>query len=201
MIEFIVGLTMAISVITTPFVSQIGPGADQRKYDCGGAAAAMVIEGTTGIQVSVDDLMGDLGDVYVTYNGMQSLVEPYGIVLDSQWFNSPDVLRKYVQLQAPVLVVVVYKHLNLYARKGSWHWIWIIDADEHGFYYHDSWAGPNQYVDDQTLFRAMDETDISRIGITVKEIDRAKVSGFYQRTAVYSSSHSMLELKLRAIEW
>lgn len=213
MIEFLVGLVLSLTVLTTPYVSQRGPGADQRKYDCGGAVAAMVIEGATGIQVSVDDLMGNLADVYVTYNGMQSLVEPYGIVLGSQWFNTPDVLREYVQLQGPVLVVVVYKHLNLYAREGSWHWLWVIDADEQGFFYHDSWVGPNQYAQDNVLFAGMDATDITRIGVFIEEVRRDIYKTREHRDPVVwiqSSNaritndlpgHSALELKLHAIEW
>ena len=169
MIDMFVGILMIIQVVTTPYVSQRGPGADMRQYDCGGAAAAMVIGGATGIEVSVDELMGDKGDVYTTYTGIQNMVAPYGVELDAQWFNTPDTLRHYVQGQGPVLMVVVYSHLNPYARAGAWHWVWVIDADNDGFHYHDPWLGPSVYASDSALFAGLDATDVGRVGIVIKE--------------------------------
>jgi ABC-type bacteriocin/lantibiotic exporter with double-glycine peptidase domain len=174
MIDFLVSLLLTFMLTWHPYVSQEGNGADQRANDCGGAVISMLVQSVTSEYVPVDQIMGSIPDRYTTVDDLKDMAEPYGIELDTKWFNDPVTLREYLQEQGTVILVVRYYDIRpelryLYIH----HWIWLIGVEGDEFVYHDPLAGAFQTASAEDLFKSMDNSYLSRSGVVVTNLKEA----------------------------
>jgi len=168
-------MLLILFILTVPFVSQEGAGANLHKYDCGAAVAAMLIQYVTGTEVTVNSLVEGLEDTYQTSWSIEHMVNSYDIELQELWFHTPDVLRSHLE-QGPVMFLVGYQVLQSYESKDAQHWILIVGYDNEDIIYHDPEVGPNQRIHEDLFFAALDRTELLRTGFVIKEFTHEKAT-------------------------
>ncbi len=71
-----------VTLLTLPYISQLGPGADSRHNDCGAAAAAMTLAAYTGTIITPDDFYDKFnitGDPYLTIDHIRNALGSEGV--------------------------------------------------------------------------------------------------------------------------
>lgn len=104
-----------VSLLTVPYISQLGPGADSRHNDCGAAAVAMVLAAYTGTIITPDafyDKFNISGDPYLTTDHLRDALGGEGISTEFRSNLSLNDLFNYLALGTPLIVPTKYSVLH-----------------------------------------------------------------------------------------
>lgn len=130
------------SILTVPYIGQVGEGASAHGNDCGAASAAMIIKNLLGIVPTVDSLYDEvrpIGDSYLSVGDLMNLLSKRGIRCD--WDANYQTKDLYWTLTdgIPVIALIRYGALSSIRPNkftGS-HFIVIIGMDLDTVYIHD----------------------------------------------------------------
>jgi len=139
---------VAVATLPVPYVSQVGPGADQHHNDCGAAAGAMLVEAYTGNAISPDEFYrktGMSGDKYLSAYQIMTVMKSLGV--DSTWYKDLTQADLYGFLirQRPVIALISYATLRMAVKTESTfsgpHFAPVVGMDISSVYIHDPlWA-------------------------------------------------------------
>lgn len=100
-----------VSLLNTPYISQLGPGADSRHNDCGAAAAAMVLAMYTGKFITPDEFYEKFnisGDPYLTVDHVRNALNSKEVRTDLKNDLSLNDLFDFINSGIPVIVPTKY---------------------------------------------------------------------------------------------
>jgi predicted double-glycine peptidase len=103
-----------VSLLTTPYISQLGPGADSRHNDCGAAAAAMVLAAYTGTFITPDTFYKKFnisGDPYLTVDHVREALKSEGITTEFRSGLTLNDLFEYLKSEIPIIIPTKYSVL------------------------------------------------------------------------------------------
>jgi uncharacterized protein YvpB len=103
-----------VSLINTPYISQLGPGADSRHNDCGAAAVAMILAAYTGTFITPDtfyDKFNISGDPYLTVEHVRDALGSEGIGTEFKSDLELKDLFGYLNSGMPIIIPTKYSVL------------------------------------------------------------------------------------------
>lgn len=172
-----------VSLLTTPYISQLGPGADSRHNDSGAAAAAMILAAYTGEFITPDtfyDIFNISGDPYLTVDHVRDALGSEGIVTEYKNDQTRDDLFNFLNLDTPVIVPINYSVLHdagLTEKPFSGpHFSIVVGMDHKHVYVHDPFftdpdeGNAHPYPIDTFLKAWTDTTHISGFNIPQRSI-------------------------------
>ena len=104
-----------VSLLHTPYISQLGPGANSRNNDSGAAAAAMILAAYTGEFITPDafyDMLNISSDPYLTINHVRDALGSQGVVTELKDGRTREDLFGYLNSDTPVIVPINYDVLH-----------------------------------------------------------------------------------------
>ena len=104
-----------VSLLTVPYTSQLGPGADSHHNDCGAAAAAMILAAYTGTFITPNGFYEKFdisGDPYLTVDHLRNALASEGLPTDLKSDLEMRSLFEFLQAGKPVIVPINYKVLH-----------------------------------------------------------------------------------------
>lgn len=104
-----------VTLLTAPYISQLGPGADSRRNDCGAAAAAMVLAAYTGTIITPDEFYTRFnipGDPYLSINQLRNALGSEGVLTELKAGLSLKDLFGYLLAGKPSIVLIKYSILR-----------------------------------------------------------------------------------------
>lgn len=100
--------------LSIPHMPQFGSEADARSNDCGAAAVAMVVNGQTNKQPSVDNVATKYQNPpnsYMNFTQLDTALNGYGMDGIHKWSYFPEQINNDIQDQIPVIALVWYQSL------------------------------------------------------------------------------------------
>ena len=178
-----------VSLLYTPYISQLGPGANSRNNDSGAAAAAMVLAAYTGEFITPDefyDMFNISGDPYLTVNHVRDALGSQGVVTELKDGQTRDELFGYLNSDIPVIVPINYKVLydaGLTEKSFAGpHFVVVVGMDTKHIYVHDPlYTDPDEgnahpYLLDTFLKAWTDTTLISGYSIPQRSVIISKTT-------------------------
>lgn len=104
-----------VTLLSVPYVSQLGPGADSRRNDCGAAAAVMLLSAYTGKTLTLDafyDKFNIPGDPYLSINQVRDALGSEGILTELKAGLTLRDLFGYLLAGRPSIVLIKYSILR-----------------------------------------------------------------------------------------
>jgi len=104
-----------VSLLATPYISQLGPGADSRQNDCGAAAAAMILAEYTGTFITPDafyEQFNITGDPYLTINHVRDALGSEGVITELKDNLMIKELFDYLNAGTPLIIPTKYSVLH-----------------------------------------------------------------------------------------
>lgn len=104
-----------VTLLSVPYISQLGPGADSRRNDCGAAAAVMLIAAYTGQSITPDafyDKFSIPGDPYLSINQLRDALGSEGILTELKAGLSLRDLFGHLLAGRPSIVLIKYSVLR-----------------------------------------------------------------------------------------
>jgi len=104
-----------VTLLTTPYISQLGPGADSRQNDCGAAAAAMILAQFTGTFITPDafyDQFNITGDPFLTVNHVRDALGSEGVITDLKDNLTINELFDFLKSGTPIILPTKYSVLH-----------------------------------------------------------------------------------------
>jgi len=132
------------STLPLPYISQVGPGADNHRNDCGAAAGAMLVEAYTGQAITPDEFYrktGLSGDRYLSAYQIMNVMKDLGV--NATWYKDltlPD-LYSFLIRKRPVIALISYATLRTVVKTESSftgpHFTPVVGMDVSNVYIHD----------------------------------------------------------------
>jgi len=114
--EYLLNTTLRpVTLLTTPYISQLGPGADSRQNDCGAAAAAMILAQFTGTFITPDafyDQFNITGDPFLTVNHVRDALGSEGVITELKDGLTINELFDHLKAGTPLIVPTNYSVLH-----------------------------------------------------------------------------------------
>jgi predicted double-glycine peptidase len=133
-----------VTLLSVPYISQLGPGADSRHNDCGAAAVAMVLAAYTGAFITPDefyDKFNITGDPFLTADHVRNALGSKGITTDFKSSLEFKDLFSYLLSDIPIIIPTNYSVLhdaglteNTFAGP---HFSVVVGMDLKNIYVHD----------------------------------------------------------------
>ena len=104
-----------VSLLSVPYISQLGPGADSRHNDCGAAAVAMVLAAYTGSIITPDEFYEKFnisGDPYLTVKLVRDALASEGIATDLASDLEFKDLFDHLTTGKPIIIPTMYDVLQ-----------------------------------------------------------------------------------------
>jgi len=104
-----------VTLLTVPYISQLGPGADSRHNDCGAAASAMILAAYTGTFITPNgfyDKFEISGDPYLTVDHVRNALASEGLPTDFKSDIEMKSLFELLQAGKPVILPINYNILH-----------------------------------------------------------------------------------------
>ncbi len=104
-----------VTLLSVPYISQLGPGADSRRNDCGAAAAVMLLSAYTGKTLTPDafyDKFNIPGDPYLSINQLRDALGSEGILTELKAGLTLRDLFGYLLAGRPSIVLIKYSVLR-----------------------------------------------------------------------------------------
>ena len=102
------------SLLPVPFISQLGPDADQHNNDCGAASGAMVLKAYTGLSLTPDEFYDKAhpdGDVYLGVGEITQVLSANG--LGTSWDTNLSLGNLFLALTEFKPPIVLFKYNSL----------------------------------------------------------------------------------------
>lgn len=104
-----------VTLLSVPYISQLGSGADSRRNDCGAAAAVMLMSAYTGQRLTPDafyDKFNIPGDPYLSINQLRDALGSEGILTELKAGLTLRDLFGYLLAGRPSIVLIKYSVLR-----------------------------------------------------------------------------------------
>lgn len=104
-----------VSLLSTPYISQLGPGADSRNNDCGAAAVAMILAEYTGTFITPDafyDQFNITGDPFLTVNHLRDALGSEGVITELKDNLTLNDLFDYLKSGTSIIIPTKYSVLH-----------------------------------------------------------------------------------------
>lgn len=104
-----------VVLLAVPYVSQLGPGADSRRNDCGAACAAMLLRAYLGLTLTPDEFYTKFaisGDAYLTVPQIRKALGSLGLLTDFRAGLSMQDLFNTIATGKPPITLLRYKVLS-----------------------------------------------------------------------------------------
>lgn len=127
--------------LSIPFLSQNGPGADERRNDCGAACCAMIIRGLTEQTPTVDEIAiayQPQPNYYMAVTDLLAALRGYGVPANYRRPLYASDIEWNIRLGKPTIALVKYSKLPIQATPftGS-HFIVCYGLEDGRILYHD----------------------------------------------------------------
>ena len=143
--EFKLNTTLRpVVLLTVPYISQLGPGADSRHNDCGAAAVAMVLAAYTNTFITPDEFYDKFnipGDPYLTVDHVRNALGSKGI--PTGFKSNLEIKDVFDSLfaEVPIITLINYSILNnAKLTEGTFdgpHFSIVVGIDLQNIYVHD----------------------------------------------------------------
>lgn len=103
------------TLLPVPYISQLGPGADAHRNDCGAASAAMLLAAYLGIRMTPDEFYTRFnfqGDVYLSQLQIRNAMSSLGLLTDFRANLTYLDLFTFLASSKPVIALIRYKVLS-----------------------------------------------------------------------------------------
>jgi len=133
-----------VTLLVVPYISQLGPGADSRRNDCGAAVSAMILAAYTGNFITPDEFyekFNIIGDPYLTQEHVRNALGSEGLPTHFKSDLEIDDLFEYLRSGIPIIIPTNYNVLHEAGLTESAfagpHFSVVVGMDLKNIYVHD----------------------------------------------------------------